>query len=513
MKIFRQRILLLRCAVSFMLILLVCNIASDTVIASQPTEVTFSTYSVQKRYYNDAGGYIELDLKLPVLSGSFRGIPKINDFFAAKEEYFFNDLPFGSITESEARYSRIEGQKSGHYRSARYRFETVLGHIISISAELDGGRGGVGWAGMEGNTFDLNTGRKLGLSDIFGINQGASLNIIYDLVSEILTNNINKAIEAGYGSPYWFDDVYEGKGYAIIRDYFHPDNFYLTHNSLVVFYEKYSLTAGAGGPQAFHIPYESIMDILSGELKETIIPPVPPPTDLSFEVKYVYTSWYSFPDEAMLLASCKPIRSEPVEGHWTWGYYNDGEIIVYPVGTIISYKWEDYLTQFQIRAYDNNTPMSDWVYEITLTEEMADRYMLLRWPSYNMDCELLIKVENGNDIESNIPGVDNEVNNNGESSFSGEADVLPPGTDNNEISYDDQGDKINEFELLSPGVITNELPGENEIVNVNDAESVKQSNSIEDSNESFKLTIMFFTGLCTGAVILIGGFLLLAKRR
>jgi len=59
----------------------------------------------------------------------------------------------------------------------------------------------VGWAGIEGDSFDLNTGKKLSLKDIFNVSNDE---------------------------------------YMI---------FYLSKNSLVAFYPKYALVDGAAGPE------------------------------------------------------------------------------------------------------------------------------------------------------------------------------------------------------------------------------------------------------------------------
>lgn len=237
-------------------------------VPSVPTQtiaptVAFSTFDVNKKYYSDLGNFVELDLKLPILAGTYAGIPAINQFFADKENFFYDELPFDALRDLEAATPdrKIEGQKDNFYRQAHYCLEVEFGGIISVSAALDGGAGGVGWAGIEGDTFDLNTGKKLSLSDIFEVDEDRYMNDIYEFVSKKVTEAINESLQKGYGSPYSFDDAYSGDGYEIIRQ-FDPNNFYLTETSLVVFYQKYALSYGAAGPQIFEIPYESILNIL-----------------------------------------------------------------------------------------------------------------------------------------------------------------------------------------------------------------------------------------------------------
>ncbi|SKC76966.1 DUF3298 and DUF4163 domain-containing protein [Maledivibacter halophilus] len=221
--------------------------------------INFSTFDIDKKYFNDAKGFAELKLKLPRLDGNYDGIPEINKYFVGKEQFFYNELPIDSLKEVNI---KVEGEKDNWYRSADYKLEAVFGNIISVSADLNGGAGGVGWAGIEGDSFDLNTGRKLSLKDIFKVSEDDYMNIIYDFVSKKIMNEINSNKQAGYGSCYMFEDAYNSDGYKSIRD-FDQNNFYLSKDSLVVFYPKYALADGAAGPQKFEIPYASISDVLA----------------------------------------------------------------------------------------------------------------------------------------------------------------------------------------------------------------------------------------------------------
>ena len=218
--------------------------------------VSFSTYPIQRKIYSAGGGYADLDLLLPKLSGNYGGIGKINEYFAAKEQLFA-----GHIEDMGELPSEIKGRDDGFFRSAHYQLEAQIGNIISISAYLGGSAGGVGWGGTEGHVFDLDTGKKLGLSDIFKVGKNRYMDVIYDYISWEIAANIAKD---GDDCGYLFDDPYYGEGYDMIR-YFHdekPDAFYLTDDSLVVLYEKYEIAWGAAGPQFFFIPFASIADIL-----------------------------------------------------------------------------------------------------------------------------------------------------------------------------------------------------------------------------------------------------------
>lgn len=224
-------------------------------------KISVDYYPVNRKYSTKAGNYLELDLMLPKLSGSYGGIPAINDFFAGKEQVFYGDLSFETLEQAETNGQSIRGKESGYFRSAYYTLTATLGDIVSFSAELNGGAGGVDWAGIEGNTFDLNTGKRLTLSDIFNTSYENYMGVILDIVSRKIAGEISAAKKNGYGSPYNFDDAYSGQGYESIRT-LGAEDFYLTPNTLVVYYPKYTLSVGAAGPQVFEIPFASIQDIL-----------------------------------------------------------------------------------------------------------------------------------------------------------------------------------------------------------------------------------------------------------
>lgn len=238
---------------------------NDSKVTPIPVDktVNFSTYDVNKKYFNDVNGFAELKLKLPQLDGNYDGIPEINKYFGGKEKFFYDELPLDILKESN---QKVEGKNDNWYRSADYKLEAVLGEIISISADLNGGAGGVGWAGIEGDSFNLNTGKKLSLENIFKVKKDEYMNFIYDSVSKKIMSEINNNKQSSYGSGYNFDDAYSGDGFKSIRS-FDPNNFYLSKNALVVFYPKYDLKSGAGGPQKFEIPFESILNILAIDVK------------------------------------------------------------------------------------------------------------------------------------------------------------------------------------------------------------------------------------------------------
>ena len=230
------------------------------------TTVEFTTFDFNEfYYYRSMDDYVELNLKLPELMGDYEGIPAINDYFLDKEHFFYNELPWEYLQNAKDVGNVIRGKETGFYREAYYSLELIRGDIISISAALNGGAGGVSWDGIEGNTFNLVTGEKLGLSDIFSVDEEEYMQFICHFVSVTIDNAISEAEKNGDYTLYLFGDAFANDGQSVIL-YYDPENFYLTEDALVVFYPKYALTAGAAGPQVFRIPYADIADKLAIDL-------------------------------------------------------------------------------------------------------------------------------------------------------------------------------------------------------------------------------------------------------
>ena len=203
--------------------------------------VEFTTYDVKREYLIEEDGLnhnAPLELKLPKITGNYNGINVINDFFANKEQDLYDYLVSSGAWELFITYS----------------LETVIGRLISISGNLSGHAGGVGWHSIDGYVFDLNTGKQLTLSDIFNVEEARMLNFIYDYVSHQITESIRNNLDDWDG--YIFNDAYSGNGYEAIRRFNHSNDFYLSEKALIIIYQKYELKSGAEGVQIFEIPYD-----------------------------------------------------------------------------------------------------------------------------------------------------------------------------------------------------------------------------------------------------------------
>ena len=232
--------------------------------ANNPKEleksVLFATRSVSKEIKNSYGILIKFDLVLPVLTGTYSGIETINKYYEGKEKEY--------IAQKDSDYLNSDGNKATdfyYYLTAKYHLETKIGDVISIVGDGDSYTGGVSNPEIIGDVFDLNSGKKLGLDDIFKISQKEYLKIIIDRVSQKIQQDIENA-KPGTGSGYNFDSPSSTEGKEEISKY-DVHNFYLTKNALVVYYPKYALAVGAAGPQKFEIPFDSISDVLAIDVK------------------------------------------------------------------------------------------------------------------------------------------------------------------------------------------------------------------------------------------------------
>lgn len=218
--------------------------------------VSFTEKTISTKTKNSHGITIKFDLIMPILTGNYSGIETINNYYNAKEKEYTD--------EKDSDYFSCDGNNNPdlcYYLSAKYHQEAQIGDIISIVGDCDSCAGGVSNPEIVGDVFNLNSGKKLGLDDIFKVNKEQYLKIIIDKVSQKIDENIqnrNPDEESGYN----FDTPYSDEGKKIISQY-DVNDFYLRKNSLVVFYPKYALCCGAGEPQKFDIPFESISQVLN----------------------------------------------------------------------------------------------------------------------------------------------------------------------------------------------------------------------------------------------------------
>ena len=241
----------------------------------QPSQIqlaktaTFSTRTISKKLKNKSGVSISFDLSLPQLAGSYEGISAINAYYSKKEKEYIDQKDSGYLSTDSP-------SGDGFFFKADYSVESMLGNIISISGNGDSSAGGVNNPVIYGDVFDLSTGKKLVLDDIFSVGSEKYLDFIYNQVSKKIAEDLeNEKAKNVHFSRYAFNDdilssepgsVNSKAGKKAIREY-NQNDFYITNKSLFVFYPKYVLGSGASGTFKFEIPFDSISDMLKIKLQ------------------------------------------------------------------------------------------------------------------------------------------------------------------------------------------------------------------------------------------------------
>lgn len=218
-------------------------------------------FDVRKVSMTDKNGF-KIDLELPQLTGTYDGIMEINAYY--------DNLEKDSVENRTSEYFRDSQAENAtdYFLKADYKEAAVIGDIISIRGDEDSSAGGVNNPMIHGDVFDLNTGKKLVLDDIFFVSRDKYLKLIYDAVTKSIKKEMSQE-DPGNSRYSLNDDILSSdpgsadtaRAQKLIKD-FDPQDFYLTEKSLVVFYPKYTLGAGASGTFQYDIPFALIVDKL-----------------------------------------------------------------------------------------------------------------------------------------------------------------------------------------------------------------------------------------------------------
>jgi len=248
-------------------------------VDSKEGDKTFkiSTYKVQETHCGDNASlidtdidaspwFITIDLDLPAIEGDYAGIPRINAFFAGRKKFHYEENPYGFVISDAPciEHSNMPDDPEDllyfFERTATYGLSAKFGSIISISASLGGSAGGVGWTAVRGFTFDLNDGKRLALSDIF-IESSDYLNVIHRHLAQGIADEIADENEDTDG--FDISDPLSEEGLEMVAKAYEVEDFILSNDSLVLFFQKYAIADGASGVRIYSIPYSNIKDILA----------------------------------------------------------------------------------------------------------------------------------------------------------------------------------------------------------------------------------------------------------
>lgn len=229
----------------FIIFLFILLIISISVTAIQDNVV------VMPKKFNKSNELVIVDLTIPQISGmgnkekerlinqNFE--KEANDSYEtvekqAKEDYEQSkkyNIPF---TNYEANYSYlISYNKNG---------------VLSIPVDISSYTGGAhGMTVRKSNNFDIHTGQKLLLKDLF--NERYNYKVIFD---DIINAEINKNK----------DNYFEGSFKGIKED----SDYFLNNKGIVVYFQLYEIAPYAAGMPEFLIPYSKINKGLNYELSK-----------------------------------------------------------------------------------------------------------------------------------------------------------------------------------------------------------------------------------------------------
>ena len=260
-KFFPTKVLLL---IILLLIVLTAGCSSKEVVTSPPSKTTEtetpSPIQISHKVYaetlrDDEDGTILLELKItyPEIKnpGNDSSISKINEYYEVQlDDFITNIISEGLAIAREdkefAKSAEYEFRPHEYNRSfsIRYNGNNLLS-VLSLQYQNTGGAHPNSFWCSE--TFNVSTGKKLTLPDILGGSREDALNMVYETVLAQIkeTEGTDKFI--------FFEDC---KNNA--RNYYSEDDFVLTENSFMFYYQLYTLAPYAVGFPVFEIPFAKL---------------------------------------------------------------------------------------------------------------------------------------------------------------------------------------------------------------------------------------------------------------
>ena len=226
--------------------------SSETPIANTSLQILRKVHSETLRD-DDGTALLTLKITFPEIKnpGNDSGIAKINEYYGVQFDDFISNI----ITQGQemARDDKEAAQSSGYEfhphayeRSAEiyYNGNNLLS-VQSLQYENTGGAHPNSlWLS---ETFDVKTGKKLALTDVLGGSKEEALAKVYQTV-------LSK-IKATEGTN---DFVYQESYPEDVRKNYDEDDFVLTGNSLMFYYQLYAIAPYAAGFPKFELPYNQM---------------------------------------------------------------------------------------------------------------------------------------------------------------------------------------------------------------------------------------------------------------
>ncbi|MDO4280174.1 MAG: stalk domain-containing protein [Peptococcaceae bacterium] len=210
--------------------------------AASATAMDSAHYTVERHDYSwyDTDGTLKLKHYYDnvVLQENTAAAKLINQSLQQRCDKFSAEAP-SYVSDAKNDPPRFEGQ---YYR---YYFEPTVTKnadgIFSVKEEWFWNWGGVNNQGIEGFTYDLNTGKKLNAAGVLMMSNGDA--------ERYLKNQTLSYIYSHPNGLWWDESVAKINNYKL-NDF----NFYVNGNNLVVVYDQYELAPGAMGYISVNCP-------------------------------------------------------------------------------------------------------------------------------------------------------------------------------------------------------------------------------------------------------------------
>jgi|LSQX01.3.fsa_nt_gb hypothetical protein len=207
---------------------------------------------VYKETVLDEDGSILFDLQFSypeILSSAEGSVDAVNEYYQNR----FADYAASILADGyEKAKSDKEAAAAGDYLFMPHAYSSTPGiyyngnGLLSVVNELYEYTGGAHQTTYwRSETFDLETGQKLALSDIFTGSKDEILESIYQLVLDQIEE------QKGTDEFYYFDDYADN-----VRKYYEEEDFFLTADGIIFYYQPYAIAPHAAGLPMFKLPFD-----------------------------------------------------------------------------------------------------------------------------------------------------------------------------------------------------------------------------------------------------------------
>lgn len=227
------------------------------------------SYKVYRETFRDDDGTDLVDFKLtyPYIDNpdNAQGITAINEYYETQLDHFITTvIPEGKKAAME--FKKVAQENGFDFYPLAFEREPSIYYngnnllsVLNLDFENTGGAHPNSYWSSE--TFDVETGKMLTLSDIFGVSKEEVLEKVY----EIVINQIEQAkSKDNYGEDVYYFDEYEENA----KNYYSENDFVLGPKGIIFYYQLYTLAPYAAGFPTFELPYDE-----AGDLAIEILPP------------------------------------------------------------------------------------------------------------------------------------------------------------------------------------------------------------------------------------------------